>query len=69
MNVLIQPEAAKYTGLSARTLERYRVEGGGPAFIRLGARRLGYLKTDLDAWLAERKFPSRAAELAHQVAA
>ncbi len=69
MGILSEQDAADYTDLSQRTLQRYRVEGGGPTFTRLGARRIGYMKADLDAWLNARKFPSRAAELSHQVAA
>ncbi len=67
MSVLPDKLAAEYVGLSARTLQRYRVEGGGPVFTRLGARRVAYQQSDLDAWLNARKFPTRAAELARQV--
>ena len=44
-------EAATYLGLSPSTLEKYRVRGGGPKFIRLGGRAVGYDLRDLDAWL------------------
>jgi hypothetical protein len=43
-----------------------RVAGGGPAFVRLGKRRIAYLESELDAWLASRSFRHRAAELAEQ---
>jgi len=50
---LLTPEAASaYLGgiPSWRTLERYRVLGTGPAFIRL-ARRIFYRQSALDAYL------------------
>ena len=42
-------EAAEWLGLSARTLERYRVTGQGPVFHRLGSR-VRYLLADLETW-------------------
>jgi predicted DNA-binding transcriptional regulator AlpA len=45
------PGAAGYVGLSPSTLEKKRLTGGGPAFIRLGGRAVGYDVRDLDAWL------------------
>ena len=41
--------AATWLGLSHRTLEGYRVSGGGPAFHRFG-NRVRYRRSDLDAW-------------------
>lgn len=49
------PEAAEYVGLSASTLEKMRLAGEGPAFIRLGGRAIGYAVEDLDAWLEEQR--------------
>ena len=46
--------AAAYLGLSPRTLDGYRVSGAGPAFHRFG-NRARYLRSDLDAWAAERR--------------
>ncbi|MCH7666868.1 MAG: helix-turn-helix domain-containing protein [Acidobacteria bacterium] len=46
--------AADYVRLSPATLETYRIRGGGPVFVKLGAR-VVYQREDLDAWLAERK--------------
>ena len=42
-------QAAALLGLSHRTLERYRVTGGGPPFLRY-CNRVHYLRVDLDAW-------------------
>jgi predicted DNA-binding transcriptional regulator AlpA len=43
--------AARYAGLSASTLNKLRVYGGGPSYLKLG-RRVVYDRNDLDAWLA-----------------
>ena len=47
-------QAADHLGLSPRTLDRYRVSGGGPVFHRFGGR-VRYLRADLDAWAATRR--------------
>lgn len=54
---LTQDEAAKVLRLSNRTLERYRILGTGPRFIRAG-RRILYRSTDLTAWTEENTFSS-----------
>jgi predicted DNA-binding transcriptional regulator AlpA len=46
--------AASYTGLSASTLSKLRVFGGGPRYLKLG-RRVAYDVADLDAWLASKR--------------
>jgi predicted DNA-binding transcriptional regulator AlpA len=46
--------AANYLGYSESTLEKKRVTGDGPPFIRLG-RAVVYDTRDLDAWLAARR--------------
>ena len=43
-------EAAAYVGLSVSTLNKLRVFGGGPAFLKLG-RRVVYDSRDLNDWL------------------
>ena len=48
--------------VDSRTTLRWRTEGGGPAFIRAGARRVLYRRSDVDTWLAARTFKHRAAE-------
>lgn len=47
-------EAAQYLRLSPRTLERYRVTGEGPVYMKLG-RRVFYEEQALDAWLELRR--------------
>lgn len=46
--------AAEYVGLSASTLNKLRVFGGGPVFLKLG-RRVVYDVADLDGWLNQRR--------------
>ena len=53
-NYLNTREAARYVGLAASTLKRYRLSGEGPVFHRLGGR-VRYRREDLDAWAAERR--------------
>lgn len=53
--ILRQREAAQYIGLAESTLEKFRCIGGGPRFVRLGARAIGYDVADLAQWLEERK--------------
>lgn len=42
--------AAEYVGSKKKTLEKLRVVGGGPAYIKHG-RRVVYQVSDLDAWI------------------
>jgi hypothetical protein len=53
-NYLSRDKAADYLGLSIRTLDRFRVAGGGPLFWKGGSRVL-YDQQDLDIWVGERK--------------
>lgn len=47
-------DAAAYTGLSVSTLNKLRVFGGGPVFLKLG-RRVAYDVADLDRWLETKR--------------
>lgn len=47
-------EAALHLGLSTRTLDRYRVSGDGPVFLRFGGG-VRYLREDLDEWARTRR--------------
>ena len=49
--ILRTPDAARYLGLTASTLEKMRLTGAGPRFIRLGFRAVGYAIGDLDAFV------------------
>lgn len=43
-------EAARWLGLSGRTLEKHRCTGSGPSFRKLGGR-VVYTIADLQAWI------------------
>jgi excisionase family DNA binding protein len=49
-SLLTQTEAARFLRVSERTLERWRVEGQGPCFSKIG-RRVVYRAEELDAWV------------------
>jgi len=50
-------EAALYLRVTARALEHYRGEGGGPDYRKHGGS-IVYHKLDLDRWSALRRFSS-----------
>ncbi len=47
-------QAAELIGMSRRTLEKWRGEGTGPPFLKLG-RRVLYSVADLEEWLRSRR--------------
>ena len=54
VHVFGERDAGKYLGgerhpVSERTLQRWRLEGAGPKFLKLG-RMVRYRKSDLDSW-------------------
>jgi hypothetical protein len=54
-DLLVSKVAARYLQVSPRTLERWRVEGTGPSFRKLGPGKRAkvlYRRGDLDTWLA-----------------
>ena len=54
-------EAAHFLRLSARTLERFRVEGTGPRFTKAGPgvrARVLYRRSDLEDWLNSFRYDS-----------
>ena len=44
------PEAARFVGLSIRTLEKHRIYGTGPRYSKLGGR-VVYRVEDLQTWV------------------
>ena len=46
--------AAQYTGISISTLNKLRIFGGGPVFIKY-YRRVVYRKSDIDAWMNSKR--------------
>lgn len=47
-------DAANYTGLSASTLNKLRLTGGGPEYIKVG-KSVVYDPADLDTWLSSKR--------------
>jgi len=46
-------DAAKYLGVSHRTLQNWRIRGGGPRYVKIGQRTVRYRVRELDAWIEE----------------
>jgi predicted DNA-binding transcriptional regulator AlpA len=53
--VLTERQAARVLGISMETLKRLRQSGEGPKILQLSARRIGYRRAGLEAWLIERE--------------
>jgi hypothetical protein len=45
-----EDDAAKALNVSVRTLQRWRVEGRGPRFVKMG-KKVGYTAADLHAYV------------------
>lgn len=54
MDTLDVKAAAEYSNLSKSSLNKLRVYGGGPLYIKVGAR-VVYDRLDLDTWLIGKK--------------
>jgi hypothetical protein len=63
-----EEQAAKFLNLSMRTLQNFRVSGLGPVYCRVGKRRLGYFRSDLFAFMKQRRFTSTSEEGAQRAA-
>jgi predicted DNA-binding transcriptional regulator AlpA len=50
--ILNTTQAAEYIGRGPSTVEKWRVKGLGPKFVRVGPRCVGYTPADLDEWIA-----------------
>jgi excisionase family DNA binding protein len=58
--MLTTGDAAAYLGLSVSYLNKMRISGGGPVFLKL-SRAVRYRQEDLDAWTASRRYNSTSA--------
>lgn len=54
--------AASYLGMSKSTLEKTRVFGGGPKYLKLG-HLVRYRQQDLDEWMSERLIGSTSEQI------
>lgn len=52
--LLTTRQAAEYLAYEVRTLESWRLRGGGPVFVRVSAKSVRYRLSDLEAWIEER---------------
>jgi hypothetical protein len=58
LKIFNEKQAGEYLGgaetpISVRSMQRYRQEGCGPQFRKIGGRTIRYLKSDLDEYLDE----------------
>ena len=61
VRLLTQAEASRLLRLSERTLERLRLQGGGPLYVKAG-RAVRYRECDLEAWIDARVVNSTSEE-------
>lgn len=52
--ILRRPQVEQRTGLSRSTLYQYIKDGDFPKPVRLGLRAVGWLESDIGAWIAAR---------------
>jgi predicted DNA-binding transcriptional regulator AlpA len=57
-------EAAAHLKLSKSPLDKLRLTGGGPAYLKLGARRVVYELDELNSWALSGRRVSTSAERA-----
>jgi predicted DNA-binding transcriptional regulator AlpA len=60
--LITQREVARRLTLSVRSLERWRVSGTGPRYVRLSRGRIAYRIEDVDAWVASKVVRSTSEE-------
>jgi excisionase family DNA binding protein len=60
--LLDQREAARVLRLSERTLERLRLQGGGPSYVKCG-RSVRYRIDDIERWIAQRVVSNTSEEM------
>jgi hypothetical protein len=58
LKIFNEKQAGEYLGgaetpISVRSMQRYRQEGCGPKFRKIGGRTIRYLQSDLDEYLDE----------------
>ena len=66
--IITESEFCRRYRVSARSAQRWRQTGSGPAWLRLGPRRIGYREADCEKWATSRTFRTRAEELAQAAA-
>jgi excisionase family DNA binding protein len=59
---LTDEELAYLLNVSTRTILRWRRDGSGPPYCRIGPRYIRYRRRDVEAWTAANTFATMAAE-------
>jgi hypothetical protein len=59
--LISEDEAAAFLSMGARTLQRLRLEGEGPPYVKLTERRIAYPVSTLEAWAMARLATSTSA--------
>lgn len=54
-NLLTEKQAAEFLGFTARALQKWRIQGTGPKFVRISSRAIRYQVQDLIDWIEENK--------------
>jgi predicted DNA-binding transcriptional regulator AlpA len=52
--LLTEKELSAWVGVSLPNLQRMRSNGTGPHYVQLSPRRIGYRKSEVEAWLTSR---------------
>jgi len=58
VKLMRKEEVAARLMVSISTLERWRSKGGGPAYIKMGKRRVAYSEAAIEAWLLANEYTS-----------
>ena len=53
-SLLTQKQVSKILGVQTRTLESWRIRGGGPKFVRISARCIRYKIAEIREWIDKR---------------
>jgi hypothetical protein len=70
MNIFFDEKSLSlFLCIPRRTLQRWRVTGDGPPFVRAGLRRIVYRREAVEAWAASREYGHRAEEILAQARA
>jgi len=48
--LMSERDAADYLNVSMRTLQGWRLKGGGPVYVKVGTKSIRYRRRDLAAW-------------------
>lgn len=64
-SIISMKEVVERTSVSRKTIYRWQAAGLFPQSIEIGPKRIGFLKSEFNAWLTERVTKSRGMEDAY----